>query len=47
MVKPMPHSRFKYVFLQPKYKISSQMDLNKSPGTGALIHDKAWTAGKT
>jgi len=28
MVKPMPHSRLKYVFLQPKYKISSQMDLN-------------------
>ena len=27
MVKPMPHSRLKYVFLQPKYKISSQMDL--------------------
>lgn len=28
MVKPMPHSRLKYVFLQPKYKISSQMELN-------------------
>ena len=28
MVKPMPHSLLKYVFLQPKYKISSQIDLN-------------------
>lgn len=28
MVKPMSHSLLKYVFLQPKYKISSQIDLN-------------------